>query len=194
MRAFLIPGLLALFCLPLVAASEAEEDFWTSNEGQKSRSVGLAPFPGTSTVDAGVALYGSFGGDESDEWSAGLRIDGVYRDAWEYIHFRIAGFVGFDGISEGLVETQVALIKALKFAFGGTYTDRLDFSLRYGLYVEDETDPRRKGGIFMLQDEGGGLEISWPLDKKWSVWGEFSREEPSLDKYQKLQLGAMYQF
>lgn len=188
-----------LLCLlSLVAAGwagpKAEADFWSSEKGEQGKKTGLAPFPGTSYVEGGPTLYGNYGGARDNEWTAGFRIEGVYRDAFEYLHFRLGGFVGVNGIAEGLAMSQLVLIKGLKASLGVSYTERLEFAIRAGLGVEDEADPRRRGGIYLLGSDGGGIELSWPIDKSWSVWGDFGQEEENNDKYSRLQIGGMYRF
>jgi len=178
----------------LVAGPKAEEDFWSSEKGEQGKKTGLTPYPNTSYVEGGPMLYGNYGGSLDNEWTGGFRIEGVYRDAYEYFHFRLGGFVGVDGIAEGVGMAQVVLIRGLKASLGFSYTERVEFSLRGGLAVEDQDDPRRRGGIYLLGSDGGGVELSWPLNKSWSVWGDFGQEEDKNDKYNRLQLGGMYRF
>jgi|SaaInlStandDraft_1057018.scaffolds.fasta_scaffold39278_2 hypothetical protein len=185
---------LLAFSSVLLAGPRAEADFWSSEKGQEGKRTGLAPFPGTSYVEGGPMLYGNYGGSRDNEWTGGFRIEGVYRDAYEYLHFRLGGFVGVNGIAEGLGLAQVVLIKGLKASVGGSYTERLEFSFRAGLSVEDQADPRRRGGIYLLGSDGGGIELSWPLDNSWSVWSDFGQEEDNNDKYNRFQLGGMYRF
>ncbi|MBF0199480.1 MAG: hypothetical protein HQL32_17325 [Planctomycetes bacterium] len=105
---------LALTCLLLVhslyAGRRAEEDFWTSENGESLTSqTGLTAFPSESFVKAGLQGYANFGKAE-DTFTAGLKISASFRDFIEYMQFRLDGFLGIEGTAEGLAEVDFVLM------------------------------------------------------------------------------------
>lgn len=176
------------------AGKRAEEEFWSSEEGQQvEKSSGITAFPGESYVDAGLLAYSNFG-EGKDEFTAGFKINASFRDLFEYIYLRVDGFLGVDGPAEGMAEVDFSLIRGLSAGIGLSYTKRLDFSPRFGLYVEDQDNSARRGGFYLLRDEGGGIELGWPLTDQWSAHGDFGIEKENDDKYTRLLAGVLYRF
>jgi hypothetical protein len=199
LKRWLATGLLAtVACHSLCAGSRAEEDFWAAPETKtKAKRSGIAAFPGESWVESGLFLYGNYSGSLKNEWTGAFKIEASFRDTFEFFQFRFNGLLGVDGIAEGAVEAQVVLMEGLKFGLGGSYTERAELEPRAGLYVEDKNEPRRRGGIYMLGSEGGGIELSWPVAEQWSVWGEFGEENLDSngdDKYSRTIAGLNYTF
>lgn len=194
-RCLISSVLLVLVALSsLQAGRRAEDDFWSSDGGQQLERTGLTPFPGESFVEAGLMGYANFGGSKDSEYTVGLKISASFRDYFEYLHFRLDGFLGIDGPAEGLVEAELVLLKGLKIGLGTTHTKRNNLSPRLGLYVEDQSDLARRGGIYFLDNQGGGLEINWPLSKDWNYRGDFGVEKEHDEKYTRLLLGVLYHF
>lgn len=185
----LIPGM-------LLAKSKAEEEFWSEQPTSRDSFFGSGPaLPGKSFVDAGPMVYANFGdGPAKDEYTAGLKINASIRDYFEHAYLRLDGLLGLGGPVEGVAEVDVNLIKGLAVGVGGSYTKRLDFSLRFGIYVEDQQNSAKRAGMYLLRDESGGIEVSWPLRDRWTVNGDFGVEKESDDKYTRLVFGLMYRF
>ena len=177
----------------LHAGERAERAFWTPKdqhvESQKSENP-----PMQSWVEAGPVAHGNVGGSAKDEWTGALRVEASFRDWSEYFRLRIDGLLGIGGPAEGLAEAQVVLFKGFSFGAGLSYTDRIKNSGRCGLYVEDKTNTRRRGGIYLLTHKGAGLEMSWPVVERWAAWGDIGTEDDHGDQYQRATLGLLYSF
>jgi hypothetical protein len=102
--------------------------------------------------------------------------------------------LGIGGPAEGLVEGQLVLLKGLHLGCGVHYTERAKAQGRFGLYVEDQNDGRRRGGIYMLSEGGGALELSWPVSDQWALRGDIGQEEDDDETYQRAILGVLYEF
>ncbi|MBF0199119.1 MAG: hypothetical protein HQL32_15495, partial [Planctomycetes bacterium] len=94
----------------------------------------------------------------------------------------------------GLAEVDFVLMKGLKAGVGVSHTELLGLSPRFGLYVEDQDNTARSGGIYFLKDEGGGIELSWPLKDRWSFNGDFGMEKDDDKKNTRLVAGLLYRF
>ena len=177
------------------AGSKAEEDFWAAPETKtQAKRSGISAFPGESWVESGLFVYGNYGGLKKDEWTGALRIEASFRDTFEFFHLRVNGLLGIDGIAEGAIEGQVVLMEGFKLGVGGSFTERAEFQPRAGLYVEDRNESRRRGGIYLLGSDGGGIEMSWPVVEQWAVWGDFGQEEDNGDQYHRATFGLNYTF
>jgi len=177
----------------LFSARQSEDEFWDSEKGDSLERSGLTQFPGNSFVYAGILGYANFSGRE-DDYTAGLKISSSLRDYVQYFSIKLDGFLGIGGPVEGNIEASVSLVRGLQAGVGLSYTKRLNFSPRFGLYVEDETDTARRGGLYLLRESSGGIELSWPFDKKWCFYGDFGSEKEGNDKYTRLLAGMLYQF
>lgn len=180
----------------LSAGSQAEHDFWAAPEKKtEARRSGIAAFPGESWVEAGLFAYGNHGGSQDDHWTGALRIEASFRDTYEFLQFRLNALLGVDSVAEAAAEAQLVLMEGLKLGVGGNYTERAEFTPRVGLYVEDKNEPRRRGGFYLLGEDGGGIELSWPLVEQWSLWGELGEEEDDRgSRYHRNIIGVNYTF
>jgi hypothetical protein len=188
-------GILALSAGALWAGERAERDFWTAKETkEQTKNTGVTAFPGKSWVEAGPVAYGSYGGSKKDEWTGAFHIEASFRDWSDFFQLRLNGLLGIGGPAEGLAEAQVVLLEGLALGGGICYTERLETTGRFGLYVEDKSNSRRRAGLYLLTDKGGGIELSWPIVEKWSLWGDVGEEKDNGDKYRRTVLGLNYSF
>jgi hypothetical protein len=188
-----------IFCVLFLGSSSfagrrAEEEFWSDEDNaNKGATQGLTAYPGDSFVTAGLMAYMNYGKGE-DDFTAGLKISSSFRDAFEFMHLRLDGFLGIDGPAEGTSEVQFSLIKGFNFGLGVNYTKRLKFSPRFGLYVEDQKDISKRAGFYLLKDSSGGIEVNWPFSEQWDVSVDVGVEKTSVDSYKRLVAGLMYKF
>lgn len=192
--ALLFCGACALHLAPLAAQSSADDDFWLRDSPPPARMPAPA-FQGKSYVYAG--LLGYFNNSRSgpdDENTGGLKISAAMKELSPYLTIRLDVLACHGGPAEGLLEADFTLTPGLIAGLGISHTRRLDLSPRLGLYVEDQKDTSRRGGIFLLEDNSGGLELNWPLADSWSTYGELGIERENNIKYTRILAGVFYKF
>jgi len=178
--------------VPSLSGAETEDEFWNAPPAQPVK--GWAELPENSFVYAGMMGYFNFSGPAKDIKTAGFKISANMREMMRYLSVRLDGFVGIGGPAEGLIEADFTLIKGLSVGLGFSYTKRLKLSPRFGLFVEDQKNPSRRGGLFLLESGSGGLEVSWPILDQWSFYGEIGVEKADGDEYTRIVTGAFYKF
>ncbi len=197
MKKLLSVLLLTVILVPLLQAEDkmTEDEFWKQNE-TKTAAQGISAFPMSSFVYAGLVGYFNFADNGNDENTVGLKITANMKEMVQFLQIRLDAFVGIGGPAEGLIEANVNLVKGLTAGLGISYTKRLKTSPRLSLMVEDEGNSARRGGIYIMKDSSGGVEISWPLVDKWNFFGEFGVENDDrydID-YTRIICGVQYQF
>lgn len=182
------------FISTLDAGRRAEEEFWSQEDNKEySKKTGLTNYPQDSIVQAGLVAYGNYG-DGEDEFTAGFKISASFRDYFEYLFFRADGMLGIGGPAEGMAEAQFVLLRGLVAGLGGSYTKRLNFSPRFGLYVEDQTNKSRRGGFYLAKDSSGGIEVNWEFNQQWDFNVDLGVEKDNNDKYNRFVIGMLYKF
>ncbi|MBF0244773.1 MAG: hypothetical protein HQL31_05825 [Planctomycetes bacterium] len=170
----------------------SSDEYWTT-ERERGNSE-YSTFGGEGYVYAGLVSYNSFSSEGEDDYTVGFKINSTLKNVVNYVNVRIDGMLGVGGPFEGLLEANVALVKGLQAGLGISYTDRIETSLRLGLYVVDEEDVGRRGGLYLLKNQSGGIELSWPVNERWSVWGDFGMEKQSNADYTRALVGLFYSF
>jgi hypothetical protein len=180
--------------LSLFAGRKAEDEFWSEdNNREKGANSGISAHPGESFVQAGLLGYINYGKGK-DEFTAGLKISSSFREAFDFMFLRMDGFLAIDGPVEGTGEVQFALIKGLNCGLGINYSERIKFSPRFGLYVEDQNNFSKRAGFYLLKDSSGGIEINWPFGEQWDAFVDVGVEKNNIDSYKRLVAGLMYKF
>ena len=189
-------ALFALLLILLPVVSGAEEEFWRKPEERPAEAQPrhrAAPLRAPSYVYAGPVGYFNFSNKGNNENTAGLRINSSVREFSDVFALRFDAMLGLGGPAEGLAEVDFTLMRGLLVGLGASHTTRVGTSARAGLYVEDHQNSARRGGIFLIKN-GGGVELSWPIEFQWSFFGEFGSERDAGVSYNRVQAGLFFKF